>query len=280
MGNFPLFAYANCQNDDPDGCAPFIKRSRAVPFNATTGSPGYWAVQLSTGIIGEMTVTAHAALYRFTFPNTTAQSNGTSPFFISDLTDLYDSRSAGAITVDQATGRMMGSGTFEPGFGDGTYPSYFCADFAGAPLRDSGIWSGSTTTNATTLHVSSQAQQGGAWARFGKPAKNNQMISRVGVSLISTAQACSNAESEIPNFRTAFKSVRTAATKAWSDKLNVVSITPGGASTDAQRLFWTSAYRAFISPQDYTNENPKWTSSEPYFDSYYCIWDSFRAQHP
>jgi putative alpha-1,2-mannosidase len=35
-----------------------------------------------------------------------------------------------------------------------------------------------------------------------------------------------------------------------------------------------------LSPQDYTNENPLWNSTEPYFDSFYCIWDSFRSQHP
>lgn len=27
-------------------------------------------------------------------------------------------------------------------------------------------------------------------------------------------------------------------------------------------------------------ENPLWKSDEPYFDSYYCIWDSFRSTHP
>lgn len=27
-------------------------------------------------------------------------------------------------------------------------------------------------------------------------------------------------------------------------------------------------------------ENPLWKSNEPYFDSYYCIWDSFRSTHP
>jgi putative alpha-1,2-mannosidase len=35
-----------------------------------------------------------------------------------------------------------------------------------------------------------------------------------------------------------------------------------------------------ISPQNYTGENPKWDSGIPYFDSFYCIWDSFRVQHP
>ena len=39
-------------------------------------------------------------------------------------------------------------------------------------------------------------------------------------------------------------------------------------------------YRTFISPQNYTAENPLWKSAEPTFDSYYCIWDTFRFTHP
>ena len=29
-----------------------------------------------------------------------------------------------------------------------------------------------------------------------------------------------------------------------------------------------------------TGENPLWDSDEPYYDSFYCIWDSFRSVHP
>ena len=29
-----------------------------------------------------------------------------------------------------------------------------------------------------------------------------------------------------------------------------------------------------------TGENPLWDSEEPYYDSFYCIWDSFRSVHP
>lgn len=39
-------------------------------------------------------------------------------------------------------------------------------------------------------------------------------------------------------------------------------------------------YRTFISPQNYTGENPLWKTNEPTFDSYYCIWDTFRFSHP
>lgn len=35
-----------------------------------------------------------------------------------------------------------------------------------------------------------------------------------------------------------------------------------------------------INPQNYTGENPLWKSNEPYFDSLYCIWDTFRTMFP
>jgi len=74
--------------------------------------------------------------------------------------------------------------------------------------------------------------------------------------------------------------VKRAADEAWRKKLNVITTLPGGVDRDLEVIFWSGFYRTMISPQDYTGENPLWESEEPYFDSFYCIWDSFRAQHP
>ncbi|KAL1902491.1 hypothetical protein Sste5346_001472 [Sporothrix stenoceras] len=49
---------------------------------------------------------------------------------------------------------------------------------------------------------------------------------------------------------------------------------------DMLRNFYSGIYRTMINPQDYTGENPLWSSDEPYFDSFYCIWDLFRSQMP
>lgn len=46
-------------------------------------------------------------------------------------------------------------------------------------------------------------------------------------------------------------------------------------------IYGASDKLTFIAaPQNYTGENPDWNSTEPYFDSFYCIWDIFRATHP
>lgn len=237
-----------------------------------------------------MTVTNHTALYRLTFPSnvsTAAFRNHTtllySPLILVDLTDLPDSRTEGNIEVDPGTGRISGSGTFSPSFGIGSYELHFCADFHGAPVRDTGVFQNNRASSAVkTLStrkdgVNNPPLPAGAWTQFTAPV-NNQIIARVGVSFISVAKACHNAETEIPEFD--FKKVQESAEDAWRKKLAVVEVDNTGVSDEIQTVFWSGMYRAMISPQDYTGENPLWESSEPYYDSYYCIWDSFRSIHP
>jgi putative alpha-1,2-mannosidase len=235
-----------------------------------------------------MTVTNHTALYRITFPSnsTTSIQNQTalpySPLILVDLTDLPDSRINGSIEVDGSTGRIVGNGTFNPSFGLGTYDLHFCADFSGAEIRDTGVFmnnrAGSEPKSLKiTTNGNSPPVPAGAWTQFQVP-DDNQILVRVGVSFIGVEQACRNAETEIPDF--GFDKVRTAAEDAWRRKLSVISVDNTGVSDMLQTVFWSGAYRAMISPQDYTGENPLWQSDEPYYDSYYCIWDSFRSIHP
>ena len=236
-----------------------------------------------------MTVTNHTALYRITFPSnsTTSAQNQTalpySPLILVDLTDLPDSRTNGSIEVDGNTGRIVGNGTFSPSFGIGSYDLHFCADFSGASIRDTGVFMNNRAGNdpksvkVVPDGINSPPLPAGAWTQFQAPA-NNQILARVGLSFISVDQAYHNAETEIPDF--GFDTIRSSAEDVWRQKLSVISVDATGISDELQTVFWSGAYRAIISPQDYTGENPLWQSSEPYYDSYYCIWDSFRSIHP
>lgn len=215
-----------------------------------------------------MTVTNRSALYQFTFD---AHSKHLSPIVLVDLMDLPKSRSQGIASVDPSTGRLTGSGTFNPSFGLGQYKVYFCADFKGAKLRDVGSWvQNEATLNRTSVSVDGSRPandySAGTFVRFHAP-KDNTILARVGVSFMSVEQACSNAENEQPDFD--FPGTVTAAETAWRDKLSVIDIDTDGVSTDLQKVFWSGAYRTMISPQDYTGENPLWESDEPYYDSYY-----------
>ncbi|TWU70541.1 hypothetical protein ED733_000887 [Metarhizium rileyi] len=291
LGNFPLFPQTGCDGDIINNCY-FPKATRASQrINGTVQArPGYFAVSMNTSVHAEMTVTSHTALYRFTFPDdgtpTKRNRNGTrskmpySPLILVDLTDLADSRSNGSISVDAKSGRITGFGTFSPSFGIGTYNSYVCADFNGGKVRNTGVFVNNragTEPKSLQLPKDGNTVPGGAWVQF-HPPEVNQIQARVGLSFISTEQACENAEWEIPDFE--FEKVRVAAEREWRMKLDVLKINNTGVSELLQKTFWSGVYRTMLSPQNYTGENPLWHSEEPYFDSYYCIWDSFRSTHP
>ena len=116
------------------------------PFDAES-SFKVFRLMVNVHIRGEMTVTNHTALYRFTFPRTTSTEN--SPLILLDLTDLSDSRSFGNVSADAQTGRILASGVFLPSFGIGTQTVYACAAFSGAQVRDTGIFVNNRGGNIT-----------------------------------------------------------------------------------------------------------------------------------
>ncbi|KAH8703301.1 putative alpha-1,2-mannosidase [Talaromyces proteolyticus] len=283
LGNFPILPQL-CPDDVIDNCK-FLITDRAVNYTnaSVVATPGYFGVSLTNGIDAEMTATEHAALYKFKFP-TGDNGTGSKPFVLLDLTDLWQSRQNASVSVDATTGQIRANGTFLPSFGAGYYQSFVCVDFAGSPVNDTGIWVNNRAgTEVKDLFVTRGFNlfyiQAGGFVTF-EPSSDGVLYARVGVSLVSTEQACQNAEKEISEPSKDFKRIQSAAESAWREKLNPVSVKADGVSTSLQQMFWSGIYRTMMSPQNYTGENPLWNSTEPYFDSYYCIWDAFRAQHP
>ncbi|KAI4859467.1 glycoside hydrolase family 92 protein [Hypoxylon rubiginosum] len=289
LGNFPLFVHPGCPEDDYAQCK-YTVLARAVPRieGSATARPGYFAIGLNNSVYAEMTASEHTTLYRFSFSKEAevASFNAVvpnSPLILLDLVDLGNSRNGGDIQVDPQTGRISGNGSFSPSFGTGAYTAHFCADFTGAEIRKTGTFLQTNVTDeiqafgqlATNYYIPSGSA--GGWIHFDRPA-TGQIMARVGLSFISVQQACHNAETEIPDF--GFEGVVKASENAWKEKLSVVKPDHAGLSDEFLTTFWSGLYRALISPQDYTGENQLWKSDEPYYDSFYCIWDSFRAQHP
>ncbi|KAJ8064826.1 hypothetical protein OCU04_007134 [Sclerotinia nivalis] len=283
LGNFPLFPQY-CPDDAIDNCK-FLITDRATPYvlDSVVATPGYFGLSLANGIRAEMTVSEHAALYHFNFPAETS-SNGTalSPLILLDLTDLSASRQNATISVAD-NGRIKANGTFIPSFGSGSFMSYVCVDFSGASILDTGIWVNNRAgTEPKELFVTRGINlfyiQAGGFIRFNAPT-NGTVSARVGVSFISSDKACQNAENEIPDWD--FAGLKKTAEDAWREKLSVVTVEAGnGSDISLLTNFYSAIYRTMMSPQNYTGENPLWEGSEPYFDSFYCIWDAFRSQLP
>ncbi|RYP10003.1 hypothetical protein DL764_000932 [Monosporascus ibericus] len=249
LGNFPLFPYSSCPGDDVNRC-DFPKKTRANHGGFDEASvkahPGYFGITLLSGVEAEMTTTHRAALFQFTFPRTDREGNVSRPLILQDLTDLSDSREDnGTVTVDPLTGRIRGSSRFRASFSRGYYSAYFCTDFSGPDIRDSGIFVNSrASTSVKTLTVSRGINNyplpGGAFVRF--ESADTPILARVGISFISSEQACRNAEREIPDYN--FSAVEQAAADAWKAKLSPISVsTGGGVDRSLLTNFYSGIYR-------------------------------------
>ncbi|KAF1849920.1 glycoside hydrolase family 92 protein [Cucurbitaria berberidis CBS 394.84] len=288
LGNFPIFPQI-CPGDDVNTCK-FLIKARAIPSknDSVKARPGYFGVTLDNGIHADMTVSEHAALFRFDFSQTSSGNASANPLILLDLTDLWASRQNASISIEAErgsdTGRMKGNGTFLPSFGAGSYVLYFCLDVTGGKVRDSGVWVNDRAgTEPKELYVTRGFNlfylQAGGFIRFQGPL-SGPILARMGLSFVSSEQACQNAKKQIPGPDFNFDGLVNTAENAWREKLTPIAIETGGVDDSLQASFWSAIYRTMISPQNYTGENPHWKSDEPYFDSFYCIWDMWRVQLP
>ncbi|KAF5340884.1 hypothetical protein D9758_012170 [Tetrapyrgos nigripes] len=283
LSNFKLWPIANCTSFGRCRTSSFIRGIQRKILNDNTpddfASPGYFSTNLSSDIRVELAAARRAALHRYTFP-----SSSTIPRMIVGIDDGQHSGRDQELTINSKTARVQGGATFSGSFGPGEYRAFACADFKGegfdlgAP-EEFGLWqSNSPTQGATNLKDISDGFSSEVGALFGfQQAANGSttILARVGVSFISSEQACRNAEEDIPDFD--FDRVHGENRAQWNDLLGRIQVDTTGVSEDTVKLFYSSVYRSYISPADYSGENPKWNSTEPYYDSYYCNWDTYRT---
>jgi predicted alpha-1,2-mannosidase len=99
---------------------------------------------------------------------------------------------------------------------------------------------------------------------------------KVGLSFISTEQARQNVQREASAWN--FDAIRKASVEEWNQALSKIQL---HGETDSKRIqFYTAMYHTMLMPSDRTGENPGWQSTEPYYDDYYAIWDTYRSSGP
>ncbi|PFH46413.1 glycoside hydrolase family 92 protein [Amanita thiersii Skay4041] len=305
LSNFKLFPFKQCSSFDK--CRTSITGRKTLRKVLADGSPddfaspGYFSTNLTNGIRVELTSTRRTAIHRYTFPAGT-----TEPRIAVDITnDGQRSSTNPVMSFDPNTAEVKGGASFAASFGPGRYSAFTCVTFKGvgydlgAPV-EYGAFLADFPVQGTTDIL--QLYYGKDFADFGKqelkgsflgfidelgalftfkPAPgrgSTTILARVGVSLISSDQACANAEEEISDFD--FDRVHRENRAQWNDLLGRFQVDTTGVDRETVRLFYSSVYRTHISPADYTGENPKWVSSEPYYDSFYCNWDTYRTLYP
>jgi predicted alpha-1,2-mannosidase len=174
--------------------------------------------------------------------------------------------------------------TFEGGWGkQSKYTLHFFAEFD-RPAIDIGRWksgrgrftrilgAGSSEGGDTTNGLDNRL---GTYATF--DTRRNALVQmKLGVSFISVDQARRNIEAQLPGW--SFDQARAAAQSKWSEAL--ASIKVEGGTDKQRRIFYSALYRSQLMPHDLTGENVWWRSTEPHYEDFYTLWDTFRTQNP
>ncbi|KAF9261888.1 hypothetical protein L218DRAFT_463546 [Marasmius fiardii PR-910] len=290
LSNFKLFPILNCTVFEQ--CLTTIT-SRKIPRNILPdgtpddfASPGYFSTNLSNSIRVELASTRRTALHRYTFP-----PESLTPRILLDVTN--DGQVSGInpeMVIDTQTGRITASGNYAASFGPDRYDAYACVDFKGEGYHfDGPVEYGPYKINYPDLWGTDLLQHYYSWGSehgglVGFPSnseggsKPTSILARVGVSLISTEQACVNAEEEIPDWD--FGRVVKDSEDQWRDILSRVQVDTDQVDRNTTELLYSSLYRTHLLPADFTGENPGWKSSEPYYDGFYCNWDTYRTLFP
>ena len=238
---------------------------------------GYYSVELTGGnILAELTCTHKTALHRYTFRKEGKSGILVDPGkFLGKNTCCFEAQELVGSEIEVLSDReLSGYSRVRGGWNTGgPYTVYFYAIFD-TPSSSFGTWK-SGKVHLTSKSEFDSGDPVGAW--FGYDCKAGQVIGvKIGISFISAARARANCLIEAGALN--FDQAMTAARNQWAGYLNRVIIeTP---SVIEKTKFYTAIYHTLLQPTDRTGENPLWNSDKSYFDDFYCIWDTYRTNHP
>ncbi|KAJ7267552.1 glycoside hydrolase family 92 protein [Mycena haematopus] len=286
-GNFEIMPLL-CPHGFDTCTTSLAARQRLRKLNTDLASPGYFAQTMDNNIKMEATATRRAGLERFTFPS------GSKPYFVLDLAnDLPNSFAGGVMNIDPTAGQITIGGSWGSSFGPGrfNYQAFACYDLldGGAQkLSEYGVWTadsfgldakglGQTHLNLSVNLIGGVYQSGALFSFDNTPKEVNI---RVGVSFVSTEQACANAESEVGS--SSFEDIQAAAKALWNEKLSKIEIDVPNTPANVTEMLYSSLYRASLTPNNATGETQGVFAGTTsfYFDSLYCSWDTFRTFYP
>jgi predicted alpha-1,2-mannosidase len=246
------------------------------PRSEEVNHPGYYAATLTRyNIRAELTATRRVGFHRYTFP-ASQQSHLTINIdhCLNKGTGSESQRFLGGQVRLLSDHEAEGVGRYAGGWNKGgEYRVYFYI-VLDTPSTSAQTWSGNTLTSDKEVSVDEDRPIG---ATFNFHTHAGQVVqTKVGLSFISTEQARQNVQREASAWN--FDAIRKASVEEWNQALSKIQLR---GETDSKRIqFYTAMYHTMLMPSDRTGENPGWQSTEPYYDDYYTIWDTYRSSGP
>jgi len=249
------------------------------PKSSELVRPNRYGVTLTRyNVRAEIAPAHHAAIYRFTFPET---NDGNILIDIThniplDIVPYVGGKvSEGQVRIDTASRQISGYGRYAGGFGAGAYNVYFCAAFNSDPAGF-GTWINGKISFANKGESLRQVNDRvGAFFKFHARA-GVPVFMKIAVSFKSIEQAQHWIENEIPGWD--FEKICEAAETAWSNALGKIQIEGGDAT--ARTKFYTALYHTMLMPRNRTGDLPGFADTAEVWDDQYAVWDTWRTLYP
>jgi len=250
------------QNDISGAYASYFKHENE------TVHPAYYSVLLDNGVKVELTATAHAGFHRYQFP---ADQNA---FVMIDLMEGNGDK------ADSTYLRLVDEFTIEGyRFSKGWSPrqKVFFVAKSNYPIQKLHLFD----SDKAIIGNEAYGLIKGVLSFDKSPI---DLLLKVGVSSVSTANAAANLQAEISNWD--FKGVVAQAKGLWEKELSRITIE---TNCDIKKeIFYTALYHTAIAPTLYSDINGEFRGHDDkvYRDvkhtnySTFSLWDTYRALHP
>jgi predicted alpha-1,2-mannosidase len=239
---------------------------------------GYYSVILRKwNIIVELTASDRVAFHRYIFSNNIEHGIKIDCGSFLGEEPIPDSREAQQFVGSEiqilSDTEVQGYSRIRGGWNNGrAYTVYFYAIFD-HPFSSSGTWKSEKIFPGIKAQYDS-GEKTGALLYF-QNGKSDTVQMKIGISFLSSLKAKHSIEQEIPQWN--FNKVRQETCEKWENILKRIEI---DGTADQKKMFYTALYHTMLMPVDRTGENPLWISSNPYYDDFYAIWDTFRSSSP
>jgi len=251
------------QQDDISGAyASYFKRENEKVH------PAFYSVLLDNGVNVELTSTAHAGFHKYTFPKNEAGRV---------MIDLMEGNGDKA---DSTYLRLVDEYTIEGyRFSKGWSPRQKVFFYAktNQPIRKLYLF-------YKDKAVSGEEAYGLIKGVLTFDKTQREVMLKVGLSSVSTANAAANLLSDIPVWN--FKGIVAQAKTLWEKELSRITIE---TNCDIKKeIFYTALYHTAIAPTLYSDKNGEFRGHDDkvYRDvkhinySTFSLWDTYRALHP
>lgn len=261
--------------------------------------PGYYSLELFSGIRAEVSATTRTAIERYTFPG--GEGN-----ILLNLGEGLTNESGASVRRVSATevegSKLMGTFCYNR---DAVFPIYFVLRVSKVPSA-SGYWK---KQRPMTAEAAWDADAGkykiyenyarelsgddiGCWFHYDSLAEGEEILLKLGVSFVSIENARENLDAEQPS-GFCFDEVRSRADALWAQHLGRIRVE--GGSDDEKTIFYTALYHTLLHPNVLSDVNGEYPLMEyrsplagggvgrvePGHARYtvFSLWDTYRNVH-